>query len=586
MSKKTQETKAITKASATKKSTTKKTTVSKQSTSTTKTTNSNKKPSYSTASLNTKTHFPHVYVPILDKDGNPLTVTNNNAAIRQLLKEHKAYVRYHSPFVVQLTIEVPEFYRRDCVIGIDPGLKHIGVAIMDMKTHQVVYKGIFITNTDQIKDRMAVRKGHRNNRRQYYHKKKRKYAVRQHPETKDKVIKVKHRKNDVKTKTGTVKQYSEHEYKNIKGMESQFNNRKNNAPVTHTHCELSHLNVIHRCSKFYNISTICIENNSFDFQKLADPGIKKKQYQQGILYSYSDVHDYLNKQQNGHCLLCNNFIEHYHHVIPKSEGGSNVVHNMVGLCKLCHQKIHYGDAKTIAQLESKKKGCKAQKISTLNVVMPRIIESLYRDFSDKTIFVQQGYETKKIRESQLLDKEHYNDAIAIILGCLKLTSFKNTEAVGKIIQVRRHNRARTQRLESRKYYEGIYVEVKEKDGSVSIKKVKKPNTKPVSINRHKAIGQTKDSLEEYLSQFSTAKERDYAASQLYVEPGRAIPYDTSVKCKQGCLVHKNGVKHRTYAIIQGASGGGFYLANTDKKKVLYSPDLYEYEQLSGILIVR
>lgn len=396
-SKKSSSKKTDSKKSNSKKTTSKKTT-KEQST-------RDKRPKYITASFNTKTHRSHVPVPVLDKEGKPLFVTTDNKKVRHLLTEHKAFVRYRVPFAIQLFEDVPGFEKQDYALGIDPGVANIGVAVINDKTAEVVYKANFETRTPEVKVLMLNRKMYRRLRRRHQRLIKRKLAIRSIKKLDKKVFFLKYKKKDDKSSKKNKSKYAKIKCKNIRGYESQFQNRRHKEgwlTPTAYHCLLTHLNLIKKLNKFYNITTICIENNCFDFQMLENRNIRKWQYQKGTLYGYRNAFDYLSQKQHGHCLLCDSPIEHYHHIVPRSQHGSNTVNNLVGLCKSCHARIHHGDAALMERLESEKHGCKAQTISTLNIIMKRLLETIQKDFSDKTLLVQYGYETKQTREANHL----------------------------------------------------------------------------------------------------------------------------------------------------------------------------------------
>ena len=49
----------------------------------------------------------------------------------------------------------------------------------------------------------------------------------------------------------------------------------------------------------------------------------------------------------------------YHHIVPLSMGGKDSVSNMVCLCDMCHDKIHYGKTGAISHSEAVCNGIKA-----------------------------------------------------------------------------------------------------------------------------------------------------------------------------------------------------------------------------------
>lgn len=57
------------------------------------------------------------------------------------------------------------------------------------------------------------------------------------------------------------------------------------------------------------------------------------------------------------CINCGSTISpQYHHVVPLSLGGNNVLSNIVCLCSNCHQILHFGKSNGLSHSELTKKG--------------------------------------------------------------------------------------------------------------------------------------------------------------------------------------------------------------------------------------
>ena len=110
---------------------------------------------------------------------------------------------------------------------------------------------------------------------------------------------------------------------------------------------------------------------------LDNPNIQKWQYQQGPLYQKGSLENAVSEQQDHHCLFCEKTIEHYHHVILRSENGSDTIANIVGLCAEHHDLIHKDDklkeelAKR-SRVSIKKYGA----LSVLNQIIPALTYEL------------------------------------------------------------------------------------------------------------------------------------------------------------------------------------------------------------------
>ncbi|MBQ7456598.1 MAG: HNH endonuclease [Desulfovibrio sp.] len=74
-------------------------------------------------------------------------------------------------------------------------------------------------------------------------------------------------------------------------------------------------------------------------------------------------------RQDHTCCLCGKRqIEDYHHLAKASEGGSDLPENLIGVCALCHEKIHKGGLSTkIAEIKKK-----YHHLSVLNTAIPYI----------------------------------------------------------------------------------------------------------------------------------------------------------------------------------------------------------------------
>lgn len=138
----------------------------------------------------------------------------------------------------------------------------------------------------------------------------------------------------------------------------------------------------------------------------------------GPLHGYQNIREALEDLQDGRCLLCGEHtIEHDHPLIPKSKGGSNTLANMAGLCENCHTLVHTDQA-AAEKLAALKAGQnkKYRALSVLNQIIPYLVEILSKKFHGNLRLVS-GWETKKFRDENHIDKDHDVDAYCIaVLG--------------------------------------------------------------------------------------------------------------------------------------------------------------------------
>lgn len=174
------------------------------------------------------------------------------------------------------------------------------------------------------------------------------------------------------------------------------------------------------------------------------------------------------------------FGEGYHHVVPKSENGSNTIANIVGLCTEHHNLVHK-DATWQKKLAKEKVGLvkKYSALSVLNQIIPALTKEMNSLFP-KHFFVTNGKSTYDYRTAHGVSKDHWLDAYCIACSVLPndvCDSNINSHVPYELKQFRRHDR----RVLHKANMSRVYT----------------LNGKTVATNRHKAIKQTTDSLEEF-----------------------------------------------------------------------------------------
>ena len=90
------------------------------------------------------------------------------------------------------------------------------------------------------------------------------------------------------------------------------------------------------------ITEVVIEYAQFDVQKLANPDVQGKQYQEGKQKGYANCREYVLQRDQYTCQLCKKTQRelHAHHVIWQSKGGGDVAENLLTLCVQCHDRVH------------------------------------------------------------------------------------------------------------------------------------------------------------------------------------------------------------------------------------------------------
>lgn len=455
-------------------------------------------------------------VYVQNKDGKPLMPTTRYCYVRLLLKEKKARVVCTTPFTIQLNYDTPDI-TQDLILGIDPGRTNIGVAVVK-EDGQCVFSSHLETRNKDVPILMQKRAAFRRSHRTLDRRKKRQRRAKAAGTT---------------IANGSVERllpgYEKPIMCNyIRNKEARFNNRKRPAgwlTPTANHLLQTHINLIAKVAKFLPITKVVVELNRFAFMAMDNPNIRRWEYQQGLLYGKSSVEDAAYTQQDGHCLFCEEPIDHYHHIVPRHKGGSETLANRCGLCAKHHDLVHK-DVAWAKRLTTLKEGVnkKYNALSVLNQIIPFLMDYLDKE-TPYSVYATDGKSTKGFRIAKNVQKEHYTDAYCIACSILD-TDIKVSAPVKpfKLKQFRRHDRQSCIRqMIDRKYI---------LDGKV------------VAINRHKATEQKSDSLEEFREAYG-----DDAVSKLTVKP-HPFQYKDMARIMPGAVMDFGGA----VGILQGSEG--------------------------------
>ena len=300
---------------------------------------------------------------VLNMRGDSLMPCTQRKA-RILLKEGKAVIYKYNPFTIQLTHATGE-NTQDCHVGIDTGAKHVGVAITS--EGKVLFKGEIELRQD-VKSNLDTRRIYRRNRRN------RKTRYRQ-PRF------LNRRKAD-------------------KWLPPSLQNR-----LDHT------FHWIDTLRGLVPSPTLHIEVGKFDTAKMIDPEIHGVDYQHGQTYGFFDERYYVFARDNYTCQCCGKSkgkILQTHHIIYRSNGGTDRADNLITVCTDCHtSKNHQKDGILYKWQEQHKKVRQYKEPPFMNTLRRKI----FAKYPDAAITY--GSETTPKRKEKGLDKTHYNDAIII-----------------------------------------------------------------------------------------------------------------------------------------------------------------------------
>lgn len=307
-------------------------------------------------------------VYVISKDNKPLMPCSNTIA-RLLLKQNKAKVKKREPFTIKLIYETTN-YTQSLTLGVDTGSGVIGTAVSDSNGN-IVYTSE-VTVRDDISNKMEQRAKYRRSRR------------------------------NRKTR-----------YRN-----PRFLNRRNSIRVNRFNPTMqsklhSHIKEIEYIKSILPITTMVFETGQFDTNlmqnpNLANPKIRHWGYQKGKNYGFENTKAMVLNRDNYTCQHCKGKHKdsklEVHHIIFRSQGGSDNEENLITLCSTCHKKLHNGMIKL--NLSGKVKG-NLKYATQMNIIRKRLF-ALYPNAIETF-----GYITKANRLQLGVEKEHFYDACVI-----------------------------------------------------------------------------------------------------------------------------------------------------------------------------
>lgn len=357
------------------------------------------------------------YIYVLNKNGTPLMPTTRSSHIRKLLKCGKARIVEYNPFTIQLLYESTN-YTSNLVVAIDPGRTNIGANVIDEKNLCSLFNVKVSTRNKEIPKLMKERKMHRNLSRNGERKRRQRRAKANNTTFKE-------CENGNYIKERYLPHYEKPIHiRYIKNSESKFCNRvRPKGWLTPTANQLlqTHFNVIRKAQKYLPITSCSIELNKFAFMQMDNPNINNWQYQQGKLFGKESLYNAINEMQENHCLLCKKGIDHYHHIVEQSNGGSDTIDNIAGLCEKHHTLVHK-ELVWKEKLLTKKQGLmkKYGALSVLNQIIPYLLKEVITMFGENNVFVCSGQDTYTLRNYLSIPKDHNYDAYCIgLMGILQ-----------------------------------------------------------------------------------------------------------------------------------------------------------------------
>lgn len=307
-------------------------------------------------------------VYVISQENKPLMPCNNVIA-RLLLKQGKAKVKKREPFTIKLTYETTN-YTQNLILGVDTGSGTIGTAVAK-KNGDIIYMSEVSVRND-ITDKMTKRAKYRRNRRNR---------------------KTRYRKARWLNRANSIK-----------------NDRFSPTMQSKLH---SHVKEIEYIKSILPITVLVFETGQFDTHlmknpSLANPKVKHWGYQKGTNYGFENTKAMVLNRDNYTCQNCKGKHKdsklEVHHIVFRSQSGSDEENNLITLCHTCHKNLHSG--KISPKLSGKTKG--NLKYATQ---MNSIRKQLFRLYPNSIETF--GYVTKANRLNLGVDKKHYYDACTI-----------------------------------------------------------------------------------------------------------------------------------------------------------------------------
>lgn len=323
-------------------------------------------------------------VYVQDIEGKQLMPTRRLGWVRRSLRDGKAIVVEKCPFTIRLTYKSTS-YTQPITLGVDAGAVHVGISATTSKkelfSEEVILRKDIV---ELISTRREVRKARRNR---------------------------------------------------LRYRKSRFLNRRISdkwvAPSIRQRID-SHLKSIEDVYNILPISKIVVEVAQFDTQKIKNPDISGKEYQNGDQMGFWNVREYVLARDGHKCQFCKgkskDSILNVHHIESRKTGG-NSPGNLITLCETCHKKFHKGEIDVKI-----KRSTSLSDAAVMGIMKWRLYDELKSKYPN--VRMTFGYITKHNRIQNNIEKSHISDAF-VISGNFKAERFNGYYILRK---TRRHNR--------------------------------------------------------------------------------------------------------------------------------------------------
>jgi hypothetical protein len=304
-------------------------------------------------------------VYVLSPDRTPLMPCSCVIA-RLLLKHGKAKVVRRTPFTIKLVSQLETTSTQTLTLGVDTGSSVVGSAVADEQGNILYLSEVEIRNdiAPTLKKRASFRRNRRSRKTRY------------------RPALWLNRKNSIK--------------------------RGRFSPTMRSKIE-AHLREIRFGQSLLPITSIVLETGTFDPHALKYPEVLQNKwlYQKGINYGFANTKASVLTRDDYTCQQCKGKSKdqrlEVHHLVFRSQQGSDEEANLLTLCKTCHDALHAG------AIALKQKGAKKGTLLHATQMNSIRIQLLRRVPAEETW----GFVTKEHRHLAGLPKEHIFDAAVI-----------------------------------------------------------------------------------------------------------------------------------------------------------------------------
>ena len=309
---------------------------------------------------------------VMDLNNQSLSPTNFNKGW-YLIRKSKAIIVSRLPFVIKLNKVVENVDDNLVIVGVDTGAKYTGIALVEQcdTKNKVLFKGT-INHPQDVKKKMELRLGQRKYRRSHKRYRKARFNNRASSKKKGRLP------NSIKCNKDEI------------------------------------LRVFNKLSKFLRIDLVIIEDVQIDIRRLVDDkNVYKWQYQKSNRLD-NNIRLATLMRDNHKCQMCGktNTILDVHHITPRRLQGSDILGNLISLCRNCHSEVTGREMDYADKFYKKIGGKNANTKDSMRCMQGKTYLRENLDLLYPTQLTY-GSDTANKRQDWGIEKSHANDAICI-----------------------------------------------------------------------------------------------------------------------------------------------------------------------------